>query len=584
MARSLEIAGSDGAPDAIAVPDCSTIAELPEHKQEKIVRSLSAPLGLFVVFVQAATVAVAQEQAQDRPTEAARRVAEEIRREALRPNHGPEGRPLPLVSHWNVGTLRGTFGPDHQIGLIQKGHHVLPWMSWPDGNPDSEQFEEYHGRLLQYFASLGLPISFRGTQWNAMLVKGDYREGPETRWAGVITPDGRRVPRLSPFGPVEPWKDPAGAYVDQPAMKRAQELYSDPPLILWASNNEPPELRWFSAKDGPLEEQSRRYLERHGRGRSDEFKRRVVGEGWIERYAVMFGAMRDALENETWKKNVRFVGYGAFGPSHFGRWDRWKVHSLICDKWTDPQWHFWDGGSPSYYTHNWNENRDHWVFSTQVESMNWIFMQEEAWRANPDFWFEISTWDGNQVNAWMAGLGVEDPENLAAASAAGLPPERRKRVDPEHLKKSKTLRYLVDGQTYPPERAAGWVQFGMWLLRPRVVREYRGHATPLVAVEPYWMESVRAVDRVYEHESLTEFWRHGQLVAVTTGSHPWQSDVPERYRKVNRWYLLETNLDPPRPWRQDVNLPVFSLALVLGETGSRRWLLYVHRRSRIERG
>ena len=86
-------------------------------------------------------------------------------------------------------------------------------------------------------------------------------------------------------------------------MRRAQEIYPDPPLVLWVSNNEPPDLRW--SKHGPLEELSKRYLEKFGRDRSDEFKRKVVAEGWIERYKVMFQAMREALANKTWKKNVR---------------------------------------------------------------------------------------------------------------------------------------------------------------------------------------------------------------------------------------------------------------------------------------
>ncbi len=510
----------------------------------------------------------------DQPTASARRVAAEIRREAVLPPNGPEGRPLPLVSHWNVGTVRGTFGPDHQIGLIQDGHHVLPWINWPSGDPDSENFDQYYGRLLRYFAKLKLPVSLRGTQWNAMLVKRNYREGPESRWAGVIAPDGKRVPKLSPFGAVEPWKDPADEYVKTPAMLRAQQLYPDPPLVILLSNNEPPDLRW--AKHGPLEELSRRYLEKYGAGKSDEFKRRVVGEGWNERYRVMFDAMRAALANDTWRRNARFVGYGAFGPSHFGRWEEWKVYSLVCGRWTSPDWHVWDGGSPSYYTHNWNDNRDHWVFSTQVESMNWVFMLDEAWRANPNFWFEMSTWDGNESGSWMKGVGAEQPEDLVRRSSDGLTPQQQKQLDAALVKKSKTLQYLRDGQDYPPERAAGWVQFGMWLLRPRVVREFRGHATRLEPVKPYWMETVKAVDRVYANATLTEFWRHGTLVRNDDHRHPYQVDVPEKYDDIRRWYLLDTSLDPPRPWQPQTDIPVFSLALARGETGSRRWLVYAH--------
>jgi hypothetical protein len=512
--------------------------------------------------------------AEDQPTAAARRAAEEIRREALLPNRGPEGRPLPLASHWNVGTVPGSFEPDHQIGLIQNGHRVLPWMSWPEGDPESERFDAYHGRLLRYFRELGLPISFRGTQWNAMLVGKAYREGPLSNWAGVIAPDGSRSARLSPFGPPAPWKDPAKAYVATPAMQRAQELYPNPPRVLWVSNNEPPDLRW--SKNGPLENLSKRYLEMYGEGRSDEFKRRVVGEGWAERYPVMFNAMRDALTNDAWRKNVSFVGYDAFGPAHLGRWSGWKMYSLACDRWTSPDWHYWDGGSPSYYTDNWHDKRDDQVFSTQVASMNWVFMLEEAWEANPAFWFEMSTWDGNEVNRWMAGLGVEELGELAEKSSKPLSDAEREALSAEHVKKSKALQYMAEGQDYPPERAAGWVQYGMWLVRPRVVREFRGHATQLAPVEPYWMETVKAVDRVYDHPVLREFWRRGELVVNDAREHPYQSDLPERYRKIARWHSLDTNLDPPRRWALDTKLPVFSLALVQGEPPSRRWLLYTH--------
>ena len=40
--------------------------------------------------------------------------------------------------------------------------------------------------------------------------------------------------------------------------------------------------------------------------------------------------------------------------------------------------------------------------------------------------------------------------------------------------------------------------------------------------------------------------------------------------------LLDTDLDPPRPWALETNIPVFSLALVKGPEGSRQWLVYAH--------
>lgn len=442
--------------------------------------------------------------------------------------------------------------PQYQVELLDQGHHILPWFGWPRGNPEAKEdsarrFHDYYDALLAYCRKLSLPICFRGTQWEAMLVKRQYRELPAPKCPAVVTPDGDVMAKLSPFGPLEPWRDPAGRYVDTPGMKELQEMYPEPPLVLFVSNNEAPDLRWHQV------ESSKRYLDKYGKGRPDEFKRHVVAKGWMQRYPVMFQAMREALVSDAWKENVRFVGYGAFGPSHFGRWPAWKEYSLITDEWTSPNWHIWDGGSPSYYTHNWNDNRDHWVWSTQVQSMNWIFQLAEAWKVNPDFWWEISIWDGNASN-WT-------PDTECTAETA---------------KKSKACQYKLDGQTYTPDRYQGWVQFGLWLLRPRAVREFRGSTTPLKPWRPFFERLLFVVDRIYADETLQDFWRHGELVPNRAHRHPYQKNVPEKYRDVDRWFLLDTGLDAPPPWDMHTNIPVFSLALVRGRQGERRWLVYAH--------
>ncbi len=495
---------------------------------------------------------MADEPPNSPPTEAARRAAAQIRREALLPPNGPDGRPLPLVSHWNMGSQGRGWTPQYQIQLLDQGHHILPWLGWPQGKPDedapsAQRFTDYYAGLLGRCRQLGLPICFRGTQWEAMLVSKEYRQLPPDAGPAVVTPEGNALAKLCPFGPLDVWRDPAKEYVDTPAMKQVQKLYPDPPLVLFVSNNEAPDLRWHQ-----VESLSQRYLDRYGKGRDDEFKRKVVAEGWMERYPVMFQAMREALVSDAWKKNVRFVGYGAFGPSHFGRWAGWKEYSLITGQWTSPDWHIWDGGSPSYYTHNWCDIRDHWVWSTQVESMNWLFQLDEAWKSKPGFWWEISLWDGN--GGWTPGTACT----------------------PELLKKAKACQYLHDGQTYTPERFLGWAQFGLWLLRPRVIREFRSSTEPLEPWRPTFERLLLAVDRLYTNATLEEFWRHGTLVANRAHAHPFQADIPQKHQGIDRWFLLDTGLDPKRPWEMTTNLPVFSLALVRGRPGARRWLVYAH--------
>ncbi len=506
-------------------------------------------LTALLLIVPGVGASVAAEPA---PSEAAREVAEEIRREALMSPAGSRGRPLPLVSHWNMGSQGKGWTPDYQVELLNKGHHILPWMSWPQGDPDADEkamkrFLDYYGNLIQCCRDMKLPISFRGTQWEAMLVQEKYRELPLEECPAVVAPEGKAIPKLSPFGPVDRWRDPAGEYVDNPAMKKLQEIYPDPPLVLFVSNHEPPDLRWHQVN------KSKRYLDKYGTDRSDEFKRKVVSEGWMERYPIMFRAMRDALISDIWKKNVRFVGYGSFGPSHFGRWAEWKQYSLITDEWIDPEPLIWDGGSPSYYTHNWNDNRDHRVWSTQVQSMNWLFMLDWVYQVKPDFWWEVSVWDGND-GGWTPDMGYV----------------------PELLKKSKACQYMKDGQTYTPDRYEGWVQFGLWLLRPRALREFRGSTVPLAPWRLFFQRLLNVVDRVYDSGTLQEFWRHGDLVPNNAHRHPYQESIPDRYRDVQRWYLLDTNLDPPRQWDLRTDIPVFSLALIRGEKGARRWLLYAH--------
>ena len=507
-------------------------------------------LCLVTVAGSGQTVIVAARAAT--PTPAAKEAAKEIRREIKLPPNSPTGRPLPLVSHWNMGSHGRGWTPQYQVALLDKGHHILPWLGWPRGNPEAKadsakRFHDYYDALLAHCRELGLPISFRGTQWEAMLVQREYRELPFERCPAVVTPQGKTIPKLSPFGPVEPWRDPAREYVDTPGMRKLQQMYPDPPLVLLVSNNEAPDLRWHQM------EMSKRYLDKYGKGRSDEFKREVVAKGWMDRYPVMFEAMREALISDTWKRNVRFIGYGAFGPSHFGRWPAWKQYSLITTKWTSPNWHIWQGGSPSYYTHNWCPNRDHWVWSTQVQSMNWVFQLEEAWKANPNFWWEVSLWDGN-AGDWTPEVGYK----------------------PELAEKSKACQYMKDGQTYTPDRYEGWAQFGLWLLRPRVVREFRGSTTPLEPWQPFFDRLLLAVDRVYADATLKEFWRHGKLVPNRAHAHPYQENVPEKYRRADRWFLLDTCLDSPRPWDRRTNIPVFSLALARGPEESRRWLVYAH--------
>lgn len=466
-------------------------------------------------------------------------VATGIREEALRSNESNLGRPLPLAGHWNLGEAKNGFGPAYQMKMIERGHYLLPWFLMPNANanPDDPRWISYYEASIKRAAQLQAPIALIGTQWEVMLsVDDDYVNLAPDRNPNVVMADGKIRREVSPFGPVGAWYEAGVKWGSSPMMKKLQEWYPDPPLLLFISNNEHVKLQWTKV------EEDRRFIRLFGRGRDDDFKRKTVGDGWIARYRALQDGIRDGLSNAKWKEKALFIGYDAFGPAHFGRWAGWMEYSLYSQERIDPWPLAWDGGSPSFYVFNWAAMTDYTVFSPQVETMNWVFMQAEARRLNPNFWFEMSVWDGHEPT----------------------------------MENDKRKTYARAGQQFTPERYGGMAQFGMWLLRPRTVREFRGWQDTLEQAESYFLPIVEAVDRVHRNPTLREFWRKGALVANRAGSHPYQTAVPAEYRKVDRWFLLDTSLDPKRPWELGTPLPVFSLALTLGSAPQRQWLIYAH--------
>lgn len=490
-------------------------------------------------------------------------LADTIRQEATRPNRGAAGRPLPLAGHWNVtGMYNEGFTPAYQLKLLKEGRHLLPWIEWPMTDRDLERTfkpndprrQKYIDERMKYFettikelARLKLPISFLGTQWEYLLSHDKEFAGlPADKNPKVIGLDGKIKTQVCPFGPIEPWREVGKVWIDNTFMRKIQEWYPDPPLVLFISNNEHAKQQWTEA------EQSKRYLDKYGVGKSGEFKRKVIADGWIERYGAMLESMRASLTSTTWQKNARFVGYEAFPPVHFGRWGGWKEYSLTTKDRLDPQPLVWDGASPSYYLHNWMAITDYTLWSPQIETMNWVFMLDEIHKTRPNFWFELSTWDGDQPGAGN---------------------DKRKF-------------YAKLGEPWTPARYEGMIQFGMWLMRPRVVRDFRSHTESVEYAGPYFKPILDAVDRVWNYTTLRRFWQKGTLVANPKGKHPYQADVPAEYKNVDRWFLLDTNLTPKQlaptefdnaaPPSRQLEIPVFALALVIGDKPNREWMIYAH--------
>jgi hypothetical protein len=490
-------------------------------------------------------------------------VAKAIRTEATRKNFGLEGHPLPLVCSWQCGHYRADHNagwrPENQMRLIEEGHYLLPWFSHPpirgEIPTDPNDFLlNYYKRPLEKARELKLPLTFIASQWESGLSGKPYIELPPEQNPNVVTVDGQIQPKVSPFGPVAPWREIGVAHTDNPWMKQFQQWYPDPPQVIFLSNNEHGKLNWTELGT------SQRYVEQYGQDRDDDFKRKVVADGWIDRYRALQEGMRQGLANDNWKRKALFVGYGVGELAHFGRWGGWMHYSQHIPGRIDPGALTWDGGSPSYYTHDWNPSTDYTTWSPQIEFMNNLFVLHEAHRLNPDYFFEFSVWDGYHT-------------------------------DPERQKTYPSVRsvYRRAGQTYNPERYGGFVQFGMWLMRPRAVRDFRGWTEPWddqvgedgrITHEgggPYFLAIAHAVDRVHTNPTLRQWWRNGELVPNRVHKHPYQSAIPNEWKAVDRWFLLDCSANTQEyPWEYHWPVNVFSLALVRGEKPNRRWLIYAH--------
>jgi hypothetical protein len=464
--------------------------------------------------------------AQSRP------LADEIRQAAT--SSDALLRPLPLAAHWNTGTKQDGFGPEYQRGLLDAGYHILPWLALPvpgDKNPDISYYEP----LLRQAADKGLPIALISTQWERYLsIDPRYTQLPAAANPNVVKQDGSIDQKASPVGGASPWREVGRAWGTQPLLAEIERLYPDPPRVILLSNNEHAKLRWKDAY------QDLRFAEQFGTSLSAEQIREKFADGWKVRYASLFAGMRESFSQPAWQTNSIVVGYNALIPPSVGRWPGWIDHSITTthnlSAWTS----IWQGASLPYYTHHWDASTDFRVWSPQVEAMNWrSAIDTMGERSN--YWVELSTWDGNR--------GKND---------------------------DKRLLYEKLGQTYGPDRYEGMVQYGLWLIQPRVLREFRGYAERRADYEPYFQAVLRSVERVHRHPDLRTFWQQGTLVANTARPHPYQTDLPESFAKIQRWRALSTSSDSPAPWKLDTPIEVFALAYVLGEKPTRRWLVYAH--------
>lgn len=482
-------------------------------------------------------------------------VVQEITTEALKPNTDPSDWPLPLAGVWDGGLYQytssyqgGTFTtPDYQVSLIQQGHHLLPTFELPAPPPISWQIippDSYFTNAIAQIKAWGLPITLKGSQFERILSEhNEFWSMPFSTNPNVWNKGGFLEKKMSPFGLTSSWSDAGRQWATTQTMANLQQWYPNPPKVVFLSNNEHPRLWWNEA------ENEQRWLNTYGTGQTDDFKRKTLGDAWISLFPALQQGWRNALTAPAWKNNSTFVGYYVGTLTNMGSYSGWEGDEnsgVYSSNRLDP-WHSaWDGISGEYYIKPgsaFNYQNDYTAGSLQTGWMNNVALFNEEYKEKPNEWYEVSVWDG-----W---------NNCTTADC------------------NKRIWYQSLGQTYNAARYKGWVQFQMWLARPRVVREFREWDQSQEQIgTAYFQGILDSVDSIYNDTNLKRFWRQGQLVANTAHPHPYQINIPSQLSNVNRWFQLDTNLDPARPWSLTTELPVFALARTIGSAPNREWLVY----------
>ena len=482
--------------------------------------------------------------------------AGEIAHWAELPADGPEGRPLPLAGSWMADKM---YGPDRFVELIDGGHHMLITFLDPsfvaarrDEKSQADRIDSYYRAPLEYARQHNLPIAIRGWNWSDSVIKyQDLRqkkgeEIPLDEQARMVI-DGKPGRRVDPFGPVKAWQEWGEFWFGNGMMQQIQEIYPDPPMVLFLNNNEGPKVR----NPNQIPDGYERMVAQFGEGPD---KTRAIREGYRTRYAAMFAAAREAMVKPAWKKNVKFVAYNAlWGTGYIGHGNR-PQRGI----WFEPdegwlEWRMNDGAMPELYDNDWQPGKsDHTPNGPQVEAMSYYSVQDRLFERDPDLYWASIVWEGARMgNVWRGRRST-----------------------------SKPYRYATRGQRWDFRRYEGWMQFCLWATRARSFREFRWPPSDRHAYdEGIWNTLIDVVDRPWKNKTLREFWRFGELVPNPDQKHPFpiSEDQPEWIKELDRWYLLTCDANPPRKeWNHHTKLNVFALAMELGDEPNRRWLLYAH--------
>lgn len=460
------------------------------------------------------------------------------------------GYPLPVGAHWH----RATMDLEWQVGKLNEGYPLLPWYDF-DYTDSTGDVNTKIGTGLAQIATWGMPITLIYNNWDALCYTHAYftGQGDPDDTCRAVNSAGTAIDKSSPLAPNTPFQVLGDIWTDNDAAARLQVVHPDPPQVFWLSNNETVDLEWEDAND------SKRYTDLYGSGTSDAVKRGHFFDGWVTKIGQYITGAEAGLTDADWIANSQWIAYNAtemgFGPHHYARWSEWPESALFKDS-TNNMSHTWqtgawDGTSEEAYDNNWESKMYGEYWSNQAECSNTVFMLEQAYAVNSSYFFELIFWDGSST---IYGSGVGPG--------------------------SKGTDYVSEGYVHSAEAYAGWAQYCMWMLRPRVVREWRKSDDDIDAGTLFerWDALMDAVKRVHTNSILKSFWRNSTLIANPTRGHAFRYAETTTYDDADRWYHLEASTDPVfAEGSSDYGLlmPVWNLVREQGTTPNREWLVYV---------
>lgn len=438
-----------------------------------------------------------------------------ITAEALKSFSDSKEYALPLVSHWNLGIPEYTeaMDPMYMIGRIEFGEHIL--VSWKlDPYYNDSISSAYYEESVKKAAELQLPLVFVLPAPESALTKDAfYRSLDKEENPNVINANGEVVLKLSPFGLDSTWNEVGEQWSSTSLMAQLQEWYPNPPLVIFVSEDEADKLLWSEV------DLSIRYTTSVTEEKDDNFKRTLVGAQWIEKYRQMHEGFKQGFTQNAWKENVKFITHNKLSDN-VGLTNSWIDDATLTNNYMN----IWpltaDGVTVDFDLTG--TKSDQTADAPHILANNLPFMLDEAKAVNPNFSYQLNL---------NANAKIDDPA-----------------------------------------RYRGLTQFALWFLRPSTIRQ-ASEQTERAELEVMFQEVADSVELIHYNEILADFWKNGEL--VNSGVSDLNQNIPEQYANDPRWFLLDVDKNPTRPWADDVEIPVWAFALVKGEAPNREWLIYV---------